>query len=95
VGGKLESAGKWVTSEVSGESSSDSPTLLFYLTCLEGKTVVDATGDYIVLGEIKVEHTRFSACLQKKFGPNGAILESNDDPLKQPLYISNGAFVGK
>jgi hypothetical protein len=95
VGGKLESAGKWVTSEVSGESSSDSPTLLFYLTIRDGQTVVDAAGDYIVLGEIKVEHTRFSACLQKKFGPNGAILESNDDPLKQPLYISNGAFVGK
>ena len=95
VGGKLESAGKWVISEVSGESSSDSPTLLFYLTILEGKTVADAAGDYIVLGEIKVEHTRFSACIQKKFGPNGAILESNDDPLKQPLYISNGAFVGK
>lgn len=96
VGEKLfEKSGKWTREEAIGTASVESKQLLLYLNLPTGKTVADAAGDYIVLGEIKVEHTRFSAFLQKKFGPNGAILESIDDPLKQPLYISNGAFVGK
>lgn len=94
IGGqRFEKAGKWETGELTAESPNTTEALLFYLTLMEGKKAADAGDDYVVLGELKVEHLRFAAFVHQKFGDHGEVLTSSDDPQKQTLLISNGQFV--
>jgi hypothetical protein len=96
IGGKkFEKNAKWTSEEVVGASSNDTGTLLFYLTMEDGAKAADAGNDSIVLGELKVEHIGFSAYLLSRIDSNGRPAETVTDPAKQPLFISNGDFVGK
>jgi len=94
IGGQhFEKSGKWETAEASAESRAVADGMLFYFLMAEGKKIADGGDDYVVLRELKVEHTRFAAYVQQRFGDHGESLEANDDPQKQTLLISNGQFV--
>jgi hypothetical protein len=89
----LDDKGNWISEKMNGESSNDTGNLLLYLAITPEKKPADAKDESVVLGEIKVEYTRFSAYLHAKSGPDGRLTESIKDPLKQPLFISCGEFV--
>jgi len=67
--------------------------MLFYLCVPQAKKAIDAAGDSVVLGELKVEYLKYSAFVRQKFGDHGEPAEGSDEPKKQPLFISNGQFV--
>jgi hypothetical protein len=96
IGGrKFEESGTWTSDDVIGESSHETATLLFYITMADKAKAADAVADSIVLGELMVEHVKFTAFLQTRYNPDGRPAEGIVDPSKQPLFISNGDFVEK
>jgi hypothetical protein len=96
VGGVLfEERGKWTTTTASSESINASPNLVLSLNRPLGVTIADAAGDYVVLGEIKIEHLKFSAYLQQRIDPSGKPAQEQNDPLQQPAFITNAEFVAK
>ncbi len=96
IGGlRFEETGKWTTGEVTAESNHETGTLILYLTLTEGRKLAAAADDFIVLGELKVEHLKFTAFVQQRFGDSGKPESEQTDPLKQPVFISNGEFAAK
>ncbi|MCF7734171.1 MAG: hypothetical protein K9N23_20980 [Akkermansiaceae bacterium] len=96
IGGmKFQEKGRWVTDEVIAESAHDAPTLRFYLNIADGRKAHDAVGEYVVLGDLKVEHLKFTAYVQQRAGESGKPENVQNDPLLQPVLITNGEFVEK
>ncbi|MCX6875084.1 MAG: hypothetical protein NTW21_14930 [Verrucomicrobia bacterium] len=96
IGGrKLEVAGKWVLEEVVAESSNDTRNLLLYLCLAEGRKLIEAGREYVVLGDLEVEHLKFTAFVEKRFGPTGAPEGELVDPKLQPVFVTNGELVQK
>ena len=92
---RFEETGKWTTGELVAESSHETETLLLYLCLADGRKVADAIAESIVLGEMKVEHLKFSALVQARFGDSVKPESQQNDPLQQVLLISNGELVAK
>lgn len=90
---RFEEIGKWKQAEAIAESSHDKGTLLLYLIKKKGKKEAHDNGESILLGEIKVEHLKFSAFIQQSFKDSDALPSGSNDPQKQALFISNGEFV--
>ncbi|MEP4077643.1 hypothetical protein [Haloferula sp.] len=88
--GRLEERGKWAFGKLTGSPTSDSAVLLMYVTVGEGKKKTDIPEDYVTVGEIKIEHTSFTAHLHTRFGQSGAVEQRLDDPAKQPVVVSMG-----
>ena len=90
---RFEKTGKWEQGEAVAESSHDKGTLLLYLIKKKGKKEAHDNGESILLGEMKVEHLKFSAFIQQSFKDSDALPSGSNDPQKQALFISNGEFV--
>ena len=94
VGGEFfDKAGKWDFKQVVAESSHERGVLLLYLRIAEGKAPADGWDEHVVLGELEIEHLKFSASIQARFEEKGGVSDEYNDPAKQPLFISNGEFV--
>jgi hypothetical protein len=92
VGGrKIEESGKWTTSTVESEGNNPSGTLLFYLSAEPGSKVADVPlSDFVVLGEIKVEHTRFSAWIVNRYDDQGNPEKATEQPEDQAPFVRSG-----
>ncbi len=98
VGGPLggtifDKTGKWETAQTTAESTHEKGAMLFYLCVPQAKKAIDAAGDSVVLGELKVEYLKYSAFVRQKFGDHGEPAEGSDEPKKQALFITNGQFI--
>lgn len=88
---KFLQKGKWTTEEVVAESPGDTPVLLLYLTLKEGSQSADAIGDFLVLGELKVEQIRFSAYIQARLDTAGQAGAAS--ATEQPALVTQGELV--
>jgi hypothetical protein len=94
LGGKrFETQGKWIEESIEFDAAHEMPGLLFYLSCVEGKTIPDAAGESILLGALRIEHTSFPAFLQKSIDSTGRPIDEVTDPAKQPQIIRNGVLL--
>ena len=91
IGGvKFEEVGKWTTGEAIAESNHETEGVLFYLGLPPGRKPAEAAGDFIVLGELKVEHVKFTAYVQRRIADSGRSEQEQTDPVQQPVFIVNG-----
>jgi hypothetical protein len=96
IGGKqFQKTGSWETEEVISGPSNEGTKLLWYLSTVAGKTSSDAKDDFVVLGEVKVVYTKFSAYIQSQYGEKGEVKLEFADPTKQPKVIGGGDFEDK
>jgi hypothetical protein len=94
LGGKrFATQEKWIEESIEFDAAHEGPGLLFYLSCIEGKTIADAAGESIILGELRIEHTSFPAFLQKSIDSSGSPIDEVNDPAKQPQIIRNGVLL--
>ncbi len=93
VGGVLfKERKKWTSASATSESVNASPNIVLWLSLPAAIDIADAMDDFVVLAEVKIEHLKFTAFLQKKFGANGEAAESINDARQQPVFIVNGQF---
>jgi hypothetical protein len=93
AGKRFASQGSWTDETIEFEAAHEMPGLLLYLTLFEGKTVPDATGESVLLRELRIEHSVFSAFLQKRIDPSGKPIDDITDAAKQPQIIRNGILI--
>jgi hypothetical protein len=93
AGKRFASQGAWADETIQFEAAHEMPGLLFYLTLIEGKKVPDAAGESILLRELRIEHSVFSAFLQKRIDPSGKPIDDITDPAKQVQIIRNGILI--
>lgn len=95
VGGKkIEEGGEWKVSIIEADASHDNPTLLFYLCAQNGSRVADVPlSDFMVLGEIKIEHTRFSAWVVNRYDLQGNPGKPVTAPESQALVVRMGELI--
>jgi len=84
--------GKWVTEVAESAATSEDTNLLMYISRDKTQPAAHVGEDKVIYGRLKVEILRFPAFIVQRLGENGEVVESYDDPSKQPLFISNGAF---
>lgn len=92
IGLPLVSSGKWGATTVVGECDHELPSLIIKLNLRDRMTRKEARDDFVVVGALKVEHIRFSAFVQNRFGNSQGGSEAESAIDRQPLLIANGGF---
>jgi hypothetical protein len=99
-GTTLDQRGKWTTVETLAQSRADSEEpsgiMIYFKSGAEGGKIINpakASLEKVYLHSIIAEQIKFSAFLVKRFGENGVIAETFDNPAKQPVFAKNGEFV--
>ena len=96
IGGfHFDKRGEWTVGEAIAGSSHELDTLLLYVDLVPGRTVADAKDDWVVLGDVNVEHLKFTAYVQQRFGESSRPEQEQKDPFQQPVFIANGEFAAK
>ena len=91
----FDKKGEWTIGEATSASSHEVDTLFLYLDLIPGRTVADAKDDWVALGDVKVEHLKFTAYVQQRFGDSGRPEQEQKAPLQQPIFITNGEVAAK
>jgi hypothetical protein len=96
VGGvRFETRGKWTNAAATSESVNASPNLVLVLIKPSSVKFADATEDFVVLAEVKIEHLKFTAFVQQRIGDSGQPENEQRDPQTQPVFITNGEFAAQ
>lgn len=85
--------GEWTSHTVEGSSHTQETILRLYPVFKVGQKMIDAAGESLVLGSLKVEHIRFSAFIHSRFNESGELTESFPALVDQELFIKNGKIL--
>ncbi|MDB4295242.1 hypothetical protein N9908_03260 [Akkermansiaceae bacterium] len=89
----FKTKGEWVTKTVSSDTLNEHHYCRLYPHVESGTKLTDYAGDSIVLGEIKVEQTSFTAYLHSRFGADRQVVESFPASAAQKIFISAGKLL--
>jgi len=96
LGGRdLPAKSGWADESIEAAATFESADLYLVMVNDPAAKSADAKADYLVIGELKVEHVAFSAFVQMRLDANGKATEEKTDPKQQPPLVVNGAFVAK
>jgi len=89
----FSTTGKWTDESATSEPLSEETTLLLYPVVSPDKKQAKLSSEPIVLREIRISQTRFTASIVQRLGENGVVTESFETPTTQPKFANNGELI--